>query len=1827
MFKNVCKVAISKDFLFCLLVVCLMFTSFGLFMEDSYAVDSNVTADEVKLECDIEDKLENSQENEMLKEVDCQKEEIIDEFDSKDLESLEDIDFDEKKVLGKGDSEILGANNGENDVLSKEYTVTGNTFKDIRDAVNGASDGDIIVLKGSYSAESASDRIVIDKKLTITSASTATLDGKGISNCFILKSNAKGTIIKNLKFVNCSSSKGPAIRINATDVTIAHCTFEKNRCERGGAVYTEYDMYLTRNLIIKYCNFTKNVADARMYDREASAGALAVYGTNSQVYNCIFDSNWVYGSDDSYGGAIQAGLDEAGSSVKIKNCIFKNNGVTCEGMSHGGAGCVRTGTEYSDCIFINNTANMGGALTFHSSGGVVNCIFINNTANKYYGGAISTGLMSGYMEFKVADSYFEGNTAPKGGAIQVYGSNVKISNSNFTNNRVTTYGGAINIEAENVTVVNSRFESNIANVDGGALYIKGSNTIVKGSTFISNHAIPDVKKLKDGLGGAIYVNSKLASIQNNFFKYNTARNGSAIYYDKSGERLTLINNNLYQNQAWVYGLPISAEDIYYTDDEEIEVVLYGGNNIARYNNLAVSNAIYNAASNDKITIDGQSPIDGATNTGDLYQDDREYNMEILLTVQHEDGTVVYNNSLNTSYLGKINVCLENLKAGTYSVSAKHIEDTYYKGITNVTTFRVIPKVDNRISKSVEYSTYNFDDVAVWTLTVSNSGPSNSTGVKISDLLPDGLTWVNDTAGGKYDPKTGILDVGELGVNETMTFKIITVISKTGTITNRANITSQEIDSDMLNNHDEKSIFVNPACDLAVVKTASNSNPNYKDTIIWTITVSNNGPDIAHNVTVRDVLPKSLKYVESDGDYNPQNGIWNIGTLGINSKAQLKIKCIVASTGVIQNNVSVNGSEYDYDLSNNKNQKMLFVKSASDLSITKSVNATAVNYGDSVKWTLVISNNGPDNATDVKVSDVLPEGFSYLNSTLPKGTYSNGVFDIGNLNVGERIVINIFSKVIATGEYTNIANISSNEHDFDLTNNKDDASILVYQASDLSVAKYVSEKEPVYGDTIIWTIVVSNNGPDTAHGIVVTDLLPDSLVWIEDNSKGSYNPKTGIWNINQLAADESVTLNIECRVNGTGTIQNNVSVSAREHDCNQTNNHANESIEVEKFVDVSIVKSTDNSSPNYGDLIKWTLVISNSGPDKATDVYVEEKLPKSLILLNYTASKGFYDEGIWAMCCLNKGDVETLEIICRVNGTGKIDNSVSIYANENDLNPKNNHAEASIDVPLTVDLEVVKKVNNANPLITDEITWMISVKNNGPDTATGVVLHDVLGKDLTVLRFKSSKGDFANGQWNIGSLAKGKTEYLNITCISKAVGKITNHAEAVSNEHDMDETNNFDDATVNVKPVSDLSIVKSANVTTVNYGDLIKWTLTASNKGPNTATGVTVTDKLPKGLTVVSASGKYYNGVWKIGNLNVGESKQLEIICRATSSGELSNNVDITGNEHDSNLENNHDDESVIVNPACDLQITKVASKYYYYIGDVVEYVIEVANNGPDTAYNVNVKEVLDSSLNLKSFKLTKGKFNKASKTWSIDSIKAGKSEKLYVNAIATASGKVKNSVSVSNDVFDYDLTNNKDSAWVKVSKKVTKKSPNQSEDKKSKKVTNNKKLNKLLKNKNLRYLINSGSLNKLIKNKNFMNLVKSGSLSKLLKNRNFLDLVKSGSLDKLLKNKYFYKLIKEGYLEKLLKNGYLYKLAKSGNLYKLSKDSNVNKSNDGKYSYNSHSSKTVVTSYRNEYSGGNNELNEYCGSILENHASGNPFAMLVLSLMFSIIFVSRNYFK
>ena len=579
------------------------------------------------------------------------------------------------------------------------------------------------------------------------------------------------------------------------------------------------------------------------------------------------------------------------------------------------------------------------------------------------------------------------------------------------------------------------------------------------------------------------------------------------------------------------------------------------------------------------------------------------------------------------------------------------------------------------------------------------------------------------------------------------------------------------------------------------------------------------------------------------------------------------------------------------------------------------------------------------------------------------------------------------------------------------------------SSDLEVIKIVNNTNPYYHDSVLWTIIVNNHGPDAAHNVYVSDVLPDGL--IIENVSGNYS--NGKWFIGTLNPYSSKLLEIITYINKTGVIINNASVSADEYDYNKSNNNASKSIDVAPSADLEILKLVNNSNPNYADYVKWVLVVRNNGPDMATDVNVSEVLGDEFKLITSTASKGYYINGTWSIGNLDAGEKVTLELITKINKTGNLTNVAEVTGKQHDYNKSNNDVNKSITVNPAADLEINKKVNDTAPNYNDLVKWTITIKNNGPDKANNLEITDILPKALQLVSYDASKGYYENGLWKFCCLEVNEVASLEIVTRVLGIGEIENVASANATEYDYNPDNNHNNSKINVAKACDLEMIKSVNTTAINYHNLVKWTLTVKNNGPNDATGVVVNDLLPEGLTYVSSygDGSYQaDGIWNVGNIASGQSKEISIISRADKTGEFHNVAVAKGDQYDYRPSNNRAEKSVNVAPASDLSIIKTSPKAHYNVGDLITFTIEVSNNGPDTALNIVVSEIMDDSLDFESYSLSTGDYDVENNQWHIKSLKNGEKAILNITAYAAKEGSITNNVSVASDTFDYDLSNN-----------------------------------------------------------------------------------------------------------------------------------------------------------------------------------------------------------
>jgi len=593
-------------------------------------------------------------------------------------------------------------------------------------------------------------------------------------------------------------------------------------------------------------------------------------------------------------------------------------------------------------------------------------------------------------------------------------------------------------------------------------------------------------------------------------------------------------------------------------------------------------------------------------------------------------------------------------------------------------------------------------------------------------------------------------------------------------------------------------------------------------------------------------------------------------------------------------------------------------------------------------------------------------------------------------------------------------------------------------TDLAITKTANATYPHVNDIVTFTITVRNYGPNNATGVNVVDTMGSGMAFVSaSHSTGTYNPTTGIWTIGNLNVNSTVTLTITVRILATGNLSNMVYVSGNEYDPYLYNNYAIVVLSpTENLADLAVSKNVDNYSPVNGGTVVFTITVVNNGPNTAINSRLTDSLPNGLVLINWSSSQGTYNPstGLWSIGNLYYGAHVTLTLICRVNGTGYMTNTVNVSSDTRDPLLINNNASVTINAQPSADLGVVKTVNDTNPLLGQQITYTITVTNYGPNNATGVYVIDILPDGIEYVSSNANRGSFDNsiGIWNIGDLAYGETVYLNIIVRVNAtttVNPISNTVIVGGNEYDPNYINDMSTATIYGQENADLAITKTADKTSYNNGDTVVYTIVLRNNGPNTAENVTVTDYLPYGLIFISATGTqgHYNsstGLWIIGNLGSLGTVTLTITAKINRTGAITNIVSATSDTADYNLLNNFYSVNINVYPTADLKVVKTANASNVTVGSSVNFTIVIYNLGPDTATGVTLVDRLPNGLIYLSS--SGGVYDPATGIWIIGTIAPGSFITLNIISIVNTSSSNMNIVTVYSNEYDPSTSNNYD---------------------------------------------------------------------------------------------------------------------------------------------------------------------------------------------------------
>ncbi|MCB1587598.1 MAG: DUF11 domain-containing protein [Xanthomonadales bacterium] len=239
-------------------------------------------------------------------------------------------------------------------------------------------------------------------------------------------------------------------------------------------------------------------------------------------------------------------------------------------------------------------------------------------------------------------------------------------------------------------------------------------------------------------------------------------------------------------------------------------------------------------------------------------------------------------------------------------------------------------------------------------------------------------------------------------------------------------------------------------DLTMTKTAAAPSPLVVgDTITYTLMAANAGPGDATGVVVTDALPANVTYVSNTCGATVAAGLvtWNIGALANGAGASCDVVVTVNAVGPISNTATATGDQTDPTPANNAGTADLGGATLADVVLLKSNNATGgLAPGDAFSFFINVTNNGPTDATNVVVTDVLSNKVSYVANTCGATvTGATLTWTIPTLANGAEANCEIQVIYVGLGDVINLVSSTANDPDPNPANNTDIESVATANA--------------------------------------------------------------------------------------------------------------------------------------------------------------------------------------------------------------------------------------------------------------------------------------------------------------------------------------------------------------------------------------------------------------------------------------------------------------------------------------------------------------------------------------------------------------------------------------------------------------------------------------------------------------------------------------------------------------------------------------------------------------------------------------------------------------
>ena len=916
-----------------------------------------------------------------------------------------------------------------------------------------------------------------------------------------------------------------------------------------------------------------------------------------------------------------------------------------------------------------------------------------------------------------------------------------------------------------------------------------------------------------------------------------------------------------------------------------------------------------------------------------------------------------------------------------------------------------------IDKEVDLDQAFAGEDLTYTITVTNLGPAAAAGVEVTDDLPNSLEFVSATPdqGTCTQADPVVCQLGSIANGADAEIVIVANVRNDQggtTIVNTATVDSTSNDPDLSNNSASDGTDIFDTDGFYILKEASPDPVAAGGQLTYTLTVGNES-QFFDSPDVFDDLPASVTLVSatpSQGTCTQVDPVeCDLGAMPGGAQATVTIVVTVNADQAgnqITNEATVISNCFGKCFENDENDTdsaTVGVLPVADLAITKTAAPDPVEAGANLTYTLTVTNNGPNTATDVEVIDDFPASLTLVSATPDQGscTQTDPIdCDLGTMPLNDTAQITIVATVGANqhgNQISNTADVSSPVFDPDLSNNSDSVTVGVPPEADLAITKTAAPDPVEAGADLTYTLTVTNNGPNTATSVEVIDDLPASLTLVsatpDQGSCTQTDPIDCDLGTILSGGDAEIVIVATVGANQHGNqISNTADVSSPVFDPDLSNNQDSATVGVPPEADLAITKTAVPDPVQAGADLTYTLTVTNNGPSPATNTEVNDDLPSSLTLVSATPDQGTCNQTDPVVCDLGTvpvGGTVEITIVATVGGNqqgNSISNTATVESPVFDPDLSNNTDTVRVNVPPEADLAITKTATPDPVSAGAELTYTLTVTNNGPNAAQNAQVQDDLPASLTLVSATPDQGTCTQTDpvtCDLGNIpVSGTVEITIVTTVGgdQQGNTISNTATVNSETPDPNLENNQDGVDVSVPeevPEADLRVTKGASPKNgLKVGDLVTYTITVDNLGPDDAVDVTLTDEFDFKVKLLSATPSQGTCTvakpieCDLGTIPNGGSVTIEVEARPKEHGKgLLNTAAAETTTDESNLENNQDTAAINVERV-DIGLAKKVDQKVAHSGDVVTFTITLRSLAKVSIDKVKVCDRLPNRLTL-----------------------------------------------------------------------------------------------------------------------------------------------------------------------------------------------------------------------------------------------------------------------